>query len=185
MKIGFIGLGIMGAPMAGHLRAAGHELFVHTRSRMPEALTQAGAQVCASAREVAQRADIVFTMLPDTPDVAQVLFGPDGVAEGLNPGKTVVDMSSISPLETKAFAQRINALGCKPVFDDVDPKAAQAIAHILERAKAYGVVAGIHNGRPDVARARIAKGFRFVTVSSDARILAAGSQDLLAAMRAG
>ena len=77
------------------------------------------------------------------------------------------------------------ALGCKPVFDDVDPKAAQAIAHILDRAKAYGVVAGIHNGRPDVARARIAKGFRFVTVSSDARILAAGSQDLLAAMRAG
>ena len=112
MKIGFIGLGIMGAPMAGHLRAAGHDLFVHTRSRVPEALAQAGAQVCTSAREVARRADIVFTMLPDTPDVAQVLFGPDGVAEGLNPGKTVVDMSSISPLETKAFAQRINALGC-------------------------------------------------------------------------
>ena len=70
------------------------------------------------------------------------------------------------------------------MFDDVDPKAAQAIDHIVERAKAHGVVAGIHNGRPDVARGRIAKGFRFVTVGSDARLLAGGSQDLLGAMRA-
>lgn len=76
------------------------------------------------------------------------------------------------------------SLGCRPVFDDVDPKAAQAIDHILERARAHGLQAGIHNGRPDVARARVAKGFRFVTVSSDARLLAAGSQDLLGAMRA-
>ena len=75
------------------------------------------------------------------------------------------------------------SLGCKPVFDDVDPKAAQAMDHILERAKAHGVVAGVHNGRTDVALARSAKGFRFVTVGSDARILAAGSQDLLTAMR--
>jgi 4-hydroxy-2-oxoheptanedioate aldolase len=76
------------------------------------------------------------------------------------------------------------ALGCRPVFDDVDPPVAQAIDHILARAKAHGVVAGVHNGRPDVALARIAKGFRFVTVASDARILAAGSQDILKAMRA-
>ena len=75
------------------------------------------------------------------------------------------------------------ALGCNPTFDDVDPKAAQAMDHILERAKAHGVQAGVHNGRPDVAKARIAKGFRFVTVSSDARILASGSQELLSAMR--
>ncbi len=75
------------------------------------------------------------------------------------------------------------SLGCRPVFDDVDPKAAQAMDHILERAKAHGVVAGVHNGRPDVARARVAKGFRFVTVGSDARLLAAGSQDVLSAMR--
>jgi 4-hydroxy-2-oxoheptanedioate aldolase len=75
------------------------------------------------------------------------------------------------------------ALGCKPTFDDVDPKAAQAIDHILARAQAHGVQAGIHNGRPDFARARIAKGFRFVTVSSDARIMAAGSQEILGAMR--
>lgn len=75
------------------------------------------------------------------------------------------------------------ALGCAPVFDDVEPKVQQAIDHIVARATAHGVKAGIHNGRPDVARARIAKGFRFVTVSSDARILAAGAQDLLGAMR--
>jgi 4-hydroxy-2-oxoheptanedioate aldolase len=75
------------------------------------------------------------------------------------------------------------SLGCRPVFDDVDPKAAQAIDHILERAKAHGVVAGIHNGRADVALARIAKGFQFVTVSSDARLLASGSQQILSEMR--
>ena len=110
MQLGFIGLGIMGAPMAGHLLAAGHSLFVRTRSKVPEAL--AAATVCASPAEVARRADIVFLMLPDTPDVETVLFGPDGVASGLGKGKTVVDMSSISPIETKAFAQKINALGC-------------------------------------------------------------------------
>ncbi len=109
-KLGFIGLGIMGAPMAGHLLAAGHTLFVRTRSQVPEALS--GATVCASAQEVAQLADIVFTMLPDTPDVEAVLFGKDGVAAGLSKGKTVVDMSSISPMDTKLFAQKINALGC-------------------------------------------------------------------------
>jgi 4-hydroxy-2-oxoheptanedioate aldolase len=76
------------------------------------------------------------------------------------------------------------SLGCKPVFDDVDPKAAEAIAHICARAKAHGVVAGVHNGRADVARARVDMGFRFVTLGSDARLLAAGSQDLLTAIRA-
>ena len=75
------------------------------------------------------------------------------------------------------------SLGCTPTFDDVDPPVAQAIAHIAERAKAHGVVAGIHNGRPDVAQARVALGYRFVTLGSDARLLAAGSQQLLGAMR--
>jgi 2-hydroxy-3-oxopropionate reductase len=112
MKIGFIGLGIMGAPMAGHLRAAGHELFVNTRSKVPAALTDAGAVACATPAQVAQRADIVFTMVPDTPDVQKVLFGENGVASGLSKGRTVVDMSSISPIETQAFAKRIAALGC-------------------------------------------------------------------------
>jgi 2-hydroxy-3-oxopropionate reductase len=112
MKLGFIGLGIMGAPMAGHLRAAGHELFVHTRSKVPAALEEAGAVRCANATEVAQRADIVFLMLPDTPDVEKVLFGEHGVSAGLSAGKTVVDMSSISPIETQAFAKRIADVGC-------------------------------------------------------------------------
>ena len=75
------------------------------------------------------------------------------------------------------------ALGCRPVFDDVDPPVAQAIDHIVERARAHGVVAGVHNGLPEVALARVAKGFRFVTVGSDARLLAAGSQQALARMR--
>ena len=112
MKLGFIGLGIMGAPMAGHLRAAGHDLFVNTRSQVPQALRDAGAVACASPKEVAQRADVIFTMVPDTPDVEKVLFADSGVAAGLSKGKTVVDMSSISPIETKAFARRINELGC-------------------------------------------------------------------------
>ena len=111
-KLGFIGLGIMGAPMAAHLIAAGHEVFLHTRSEVPAELLTGQASACASAQEVAQKADIIFLMLPDTPDVAKVLFSDDGVASGLSQGKTVVDMSSISPMETKEFAEKINALGC-------------------------------------------------------------------------
>ena len=111
-KLGFIGLGIMGKPMAMHLANAGHTLFMHTRGAPPAELVAAGAVACANAQEVARQADIIFLMLPDTPDVAQVLFGEAGVASGLSAGKTVVDMSSISPMETKVFAQKINALGC-------------------------------------------------------------------------
>ena len=85
----------MGAPMAGHLRAAGHTLYVNTRSKLPDALRDAGAIRCAEAAVVGQKADIIFTMLPDTPDVEKVLFGTGGVASGLSAGKTVVDMSSI------------------------------------------------------------------------------------------
>ena len=112
MNIGFIGLGIMGAPMCSQLLAAGHQLFVHTRRVVPATLLEQGAVACANAREVAQHADIVITMLPDTPDVHKVLFGDGGVAQGLTAGKVVVDMSSISPIDTKTFAQQINALGC-------------------------------------------------------------------------
>ena len=112
MNLGFIGLGIMGSPMAGHLRAAGHQLFVTTRRKVPAALLDAGAVACASAAEVARQADIIFTMVPDTPDVDKVLFGDNGVASAISQGKTVVDMSSISPMATKDFAARINALGC-------------------------------------------------------------------------
>ena len=110
-KLGFIGLGIMGAPMAGHLRAAGHELFVHTRSQVPRALLDAGAVACKTPAELAAKADVIFTMVPDTPDVATVLFGENGVAGALSKGKTVVDMSSISPIETQDFARRIEAAG--------------------------------------------------------------------------
>ena len=110
-QLGFIGLGIMGTPMAAHLIKAGHTLFVHTRSKVPADLLSAGATACASATEVAQHADIIFMMLPDTPDVEKVLFGDKCVCQGLSKGKTVVDMSSISPMDTKVFAQKINALG--------------------------------------------------------------------------
>lgn len=110
-QLGFIGLGIMGTPMAAHLIKAGHTLFVHTRSKVPVDLLSAGATACVSAAEVAQHADIIFMMLPDTPDVEKVLFGDKGVCAGLSKGKTVVDMSSISPMDTKVFAQKINALG--------------------------------------------------------------------------
>ena len=112
LNLGFIGLGIMGAPMAGHLVNAGHYVFIHTRSKVPELLATSAAQQCASPKEVAQNADIIFTMVPDTPDVEKVMFGENGVAAGLSKGKIVVDMSSISPIATKEFAKKINALDC-------------------------------------------------------------------------
>ena len=112
-NIGFIGLGIMGTPMAGNLIKGGHTVFTHTRGETPAVLLEAGARPCASGAEVAHNADIVITMVPDTPHVEDVLFKPDGVAAGLSKGKIVVDMSSISPIATKDFARRINALGCE------------------------------------------------------------------------
>ncbi|MGH8619931.1 MAG: 2-hydroxy-3-oxopropionate reductase [Burkholderiales bacterium] len=111
-NIGFVGLGIMGKPMALNLLKGGHTLFLNSRSGVPAELTAAGGKACASAKEVAQKSDIIITMVPDTADVEKVLFGADGIAEGLAKGKTVVDMSSISPIATKEFAKRINALGC-------------------------------------------------------------------------
>jgi 2-hydroxy-3-oxopropionate reductase len=114
-KIGFIGLGIMGTPMAGHLIKAGHEVFLYSRGSVPGELVEAGGKTCASSKEVAQNADVIITMVPDTPHVASALFDDNGVAAGLTPGKVVVDMSSISPVDTKAFAERIKALGCEYV----------------------------------------------------------------------
>ena len=112
-KVGFIGMGIMGKPMSLNLIRGGHELFVHSRHGAPQEVLAAGATACDSGMEVARKADTIITMVPDTPDVAAVLFGAKGVAEGLTRGKIVVDMSSISPVETKQFAQKINALGCQ------------------------------------------------------------------------
>jgi 2-hydroxy-3-oxopropionate reductase len=111
-NIGFIGLGVMGRPMAGHLLRAGHQLFGYSRTSVPDELVNEGALACGSSAEVASKAEIIITMLPDTPDVEAVLFGPRGVVEGLTRGKVVVDMSSISPIATKDFAHRIGNLGC-------------------------------------------------------------------------
>ena len=112
-NIGFIGLGIMGKPMAGNLIKGGHTLFLHSRSGVPQELTAAGGIACDSASKVARQSEIIILMLPDTPDVEKVLFGAEGVVNGLSAGKTIVDMSSISPMETKNFAKKINALGCE------------------------------------------------------------------------
>ena len=112
LKIGFVGLGTMGAPMALHLISAGHQLYVFTLGKLSEAVATSSATQCLSARGVAERANIIITMVPDTPDVEAALFGEAGIAAGLSAGKVVVDMSSISPIATKVFAQKIKALGC-------------------------------------------------------------------------
>jgi len=112
-KVGFIGLGIMGTPMAGNIRGGGHDLYVFDIKPVPKSLSDKGAVACGSAKEVAEKAEIIITMVPDTPHVAAALFGENGVAGGLSKGKIVVDMSSISPIETKRFAQKIDALGCQ------------------------------------------------------------------------
>jgi 2-hydroxy-3-oxopropionate reductase len=120
LKLGFVGLGIMGTPMAAHLINAGHQLFVNTVGKMPQEIADSSATICTTARGVAERADIIFIMVPDTPDVQAVLFSEYGVASGLERlgnapagrGKTVVDMSSIDPIATRGFAKQIEALGC-------------------------------------------------------------------------
>jgi 2-hydroxy-3-oxopropionate reductase len=113
-ELGFIGLGIMGKPMASHLLKAGHTVHAYNRSPGPlKELCEKGAVVCSSCKEVAEKSEIIFIMVPDTADVEMVLFGPDGVAEGLKPGTIVVDMSSISPIATKKFAKRLALIGVK------------------------------------------------------------------------
>lgn len=112
-KVGFIGLGIMGSPMALNLQKGGHKLYLHDQKTPAPELIDGGATLCTSGAEVAKRADIIIVMVPDTPHVEAVLFGEDGVGSGLTPGKIVVDMSSISPIATKGFAKKINDLGCQ------------------------------------------------------------------------
>ncbi|MCS3725006.1 2-hydroxy-3-oxopropionate reductase [Bradyrhizobium betae] len=111
IDIGFIGLGTMGRPMAGHLLAAGHRVLLHDVMPVAPELIAAGGVPCKSGKRVAEEADAVIIMVPDTPHVEAVLFGKDGVASGISRGKIVVDMSSISPLATKEFARKIEALG--------------------------------------------------------------------------
>jgi 2-hydroxy-3-oxopropionate reductase len=146
MNIGFIGLGVMGRPMAEHLIDAGHTLHLSRVKENSQKLVARGGKSAASAKAVAEASDIVILMLPDTPDVEAVLFGPDGVASGLTEGKLVIDMSSISPVATKVFARRIEALGCDyldaPVSGgEVGAKAASLTImvggqqHVFERAR--------------------------------------------------
>ena len=113
-KIGFIGTGIMGHPMASNLQKAGHSLFLSSQRDAPPAdLIAAGGIALANPKEVAQEAEFIIIMVPDTPHVEDVLFSTNGVAEGLGPNKIVIDMSSISPSATKAFAQKVNATGAQ------------------------------------------------------------------------
>ena len=144
-NIGFIGLGIMGTPMALNILKGGHRLYAYSRQPLKAELAEQGAIACRSAQEVAQNADIIIIMVPDTPDVEQVLFAEGGVAQGLAAGKTVVDMSSISPIETKRFAARINALGCAyldaPVSGgEVGAKAASLTIMVGGPEQAFGAV---------------------------------------------
>lgn len=111
MKIGFIGLGVMGRPMAGHLIAAGHEVAVNRVKPVSQHLVEAGARAADTARDAVKGAEVVILMLPDTPDVEAILFGEEGIADSLEKGALVIDMSSISPVETKDFARRIRDKG--------------------------------------------------------------------------
>src|SRR6267154_578830 len=145
IDIGFIGLGTMGRPMAGHLQAAGHRLFLHDVGPIAPELVAAGGIVCKSGKEIAEEADVVIIMVPDTPHVEAVLFGASGVAEGLSRGKIVVDMSSISPLSTKEFAKKINQRGANyldaPVSGgEVGAKAASLTIMVGGPEKAFSTV---------------------------------------------
>jgi 2-hydroxy-3-oxopropionate reductase len=126
---GFIGLGVMGRPMAGHVQRAGYPLvIVDFEPPLPQELIEGGAAVVATPRAVAESCDVIILMLPDTPDVELVLFGENGVLKGLTPGKTVVDMSSISPAATVQFAERIEAAGCRYLDAPVSGGAPRAIS---------------------------------------------------------
>jgi len=111
-KIGFIGLGIMGRPMAGHLQTAGNQLYtVQHISPIPSELLENGAVLCKNPKELAQECDVIIVMVPDTPDVEGILLGQNGVLEGLKPNTVVIDMSSISPIATKEIAKQIIETG--------------------------------------------------------------------------
>jgi 2-hydroxy-3-oxopropionate reductase len=143
--IGFIGLGIMGRPMAENLQAAGHRLFVLEKSKGATALLADGAVACATSSEIAKKAQIIILMLPDTPQVEEVLFGKGGVAKELSGGKIVVDMSSISPLATKEFAKKVNEFGAEyldaPVSGgEVGAKAASLTIMVGGAQKAFDAV---------------------------------------------
>jgi 2-hydroxy-3-oxopropionate reductase len=142
MKVGFVGLGIMGRPMALNLAAAGHSLVVYDKRAVPEDVRATGATVVAPLAEVARQSEVIIVMVPDTQDVENALFCEDGIAAGLTPGKLVIDMSSISPIATKEIAKRIDALQCDyldaPVSGgEVGAKAASLTIMVGGRAEAF------------------------------------------------
>jgi 2-hydroxy-3-oxopropionate reductase len=138
-KIGFIGLGIMGKPMSKNLLKAGFKLVVHDVVPQPvEELVQAGAEKGASPKDVASRSSIIITMLPDGPEVEQVVLGPDGVLEGAAPGSLVIDMSSISPMVSQKVAAACEAKGVDFLDAPVsggEPKAIQGTLAIMVGGK--------------------------------------------------
>jgi len=145
-KVGFIGLGIMGRPMALNLNRAGRWLFVHARRQATmEPLIAAGACACLSPAEVARQADIVFVMVADTPDVEQVILARDGVRDGVHAGSVVVDMSTISPAATRTMAERLRERGAELLDAPVSGGEAGAIDGTLS----------IMVGGPEAAFARV------------------------------
>ena len=147
-NIGFIGLGVMGRPMAGHLLKAGHRLIVHNRSpRAVDELVAEGATAGASPAEVARGASVVITMLPDTPDVERVLTGPDGVLSTIQSGAVIIDMSSISPAATERLATRVAAKGATMLDAPVSGGEIGAINASLS-IMVGGDEAAFHRARP-------------------------------------
>ncbi|APO54784.1 2-hydroxy-3-oxopropionate reductase [Bradyrhizobium diazoefficiens] len=177
IDIGFIGLGTMGRPMAGHLLAAGHRVLLHDVAPVSPELIAAGGIACKSGREVAEEADAVIIMVPDTPHVEAVLFGKDGVASGISKGKIVVDMSSISPLATKEFAKKIEALGADyldaPVSGgEVGAKAASLTIMVGGPERAFGTMKPIFD--------RMGKNITHVGANGDGQTTKVANQIIVA-----
>src|SRR6266536_1870405 len=177
IDIGFIGLGTMGRPMAGHLLTAGHKLFLHDVGPIAPELVAAGGVVCKSGKQVAEECDAVIVMVPDTPHVEAVLFGKDGVAAGISEGKIVVDMSSISPLATKEFAKKIEALGADyldaPVSGgEVGAKAASLTIMVGGEARAFATMKPVFD--------RMGKNVTLVGASGDGQTTKVANQIIVA-----
>jgi 3-hydroxyisobutyrate dehydrogenase-like beta-hydroxyacid dehydrogenase len=132
MIAGFIGLGTMGAPMARNILAKGHELVVFdVVPQSMSSVTVAGARAAASPRDVAQRADFIITMLPDSPDVERVAAGPDGILAGIRAGSVYIDMSTIDPATTRRIGAQVRAKGAEMIDSPVGKTADAAVAGTL------------------------------------------------------
>jgi 2-hydroxy-3-oxopropionate reductase len=170
-KLGFVGLGIMGRPMALNLRKAGHALAVHARrADSMQPLIDAGATACAAPKDVAAQADIIFICVSDTPDVEQVILGAGGLIHGVRQGSVVVDMSTISPAATRRYAEELRKRGAEMLDAPVSGGEVGAVnatlsimvggdAAVFERVKAYFEAMGKNivlvggNGAGQVAKA--------------------------------